>query len=94
MKSLLTNDVKYRAKERSPRKILRPPARSSTATCNTPQARTALESNPLFQAVPAVRRGAYAELDLPLALAIGFPSALSIRYALGRIVPKIRTALD
>ena len=59
-------------------------------TYNTPQARKKLEETALFQKIPAVRRGAYIGLDLPEALAIGFPSALSIRYALDRIVPKIR----
>lgn len=62
-------------------------------TYNTPQARKKLEADDLFRKIPAVRRGAYIGLDLPPALAIGFPSALSIRYGLEQIVPKIRAAI-
>ncbi|MGW5362029.1 ABC transporter substrate-binding protein [Actinopolymorpha pittospori] len=62
-------------------------------TFNTPQARTRLEADPLFKRIPAVRRGAYIPLDLPTAIAMGFPTALSIPYALDRSVPKIAAAL-
>lgn len=62
-------------------------------TFNTPEARTTLEENSLFQAIPAVERGAYVPLDLPAALAMGFPSALSIRWALEEVVPRLRDAL-
>jgi iron complex transport system substrate-binding protein len=61
-------------------------------TYNTPEARTQMESRPLFQNIPAVKRGSYVALDLPTALAIGFPSALSIRYGLEKLVPALRDA--
>lgn len=44
-------------------------------------------SSPLFRRLPAVRRGAYADLGIGPATAIAFPSALSTRYALDEIVP-------
>ncbi|SEE67554.1 ABC transporter substrate-binding protein [Jiangella alba] len=62
-------------------------------TFNTPAARATLEANELFQRVPAVRDGRYVALDLPTALAIGFPSALSIRYGLEQVLPKVAAAL-
>lgn len=61
-------------------------------TYNTPEARTQMESRPLVQNIPAVKRGSYVALDLPTALAIGFPSALSIRYGLEKLVPALRDA--
>lgn len=63
-------------------------------TFNTPEARTRLEADPLFQQIPAVRRGAYVALELPVAIAIGFPSALSVRYGVDKLVPLIRAAID
>lgn len=62
-------------------------------TYNTPAVRKKTEANGIFKEIPAVRRDAYVSLDLPTALAIGFPSALSIRWGLKHLVPKIRTAL-
>lgn len=62
-------------------------------TFNTPDARTTLEANPLFQALPAVQRGAYIALDLPVALALGFPSALSIPYGIEVVVPLLDAIL-
>jgi iron complex transport system substrate-binding protein len=62
-------------------------------TFNTPQARAQLEANELFKRVPAVRRGSYIALDLPTAIAMAFPSALSIPYGLERSVPLIAAAL-
>ncbi|MGW4793935.1 ABC transporter substrate-binding protein [Nonomuraea sp. NPDC004297] len=62
-------------------------------TFNTPQARTRLESNELFKRLPAVRRGSYIALDLPTAIAMGFPTVLSIPYLLQRSVPLIAAAL-
>ena len=59
-------------------------------TFNTPDVRKRLEANPLFQSIAAVKQGRYVALDLPAALAIGFPSALSINYGLAQIVPKLR----
>ncbi|MBW0102731.1 ABC transporter substrate-binding protein [Pseudonocardia sp. KRD291] len=63
-------------------------------TFTTPQARARLEADELFRRIPAVRRGAYIALDLPTTLAIGFPSALSIPFALERSVPRIAAALS
>ena len=63
-------------------------------TFNSPQAKTTLEANPLFQRIPAVQRGSYVALDLPTAIAIGFPSALSIPYALDKSIPQIAAALQ
>lgn len=51
------------------------------------------EANPLFQQLGAVRRGAYIALPLTTAVAMAFPSALSIAYALGSIVPLLVEAL-
>ncbi|GAA0924493.1 ABC transporter substrate-binding protein [Nonomuraea longicatena] len=62
-------------------------------TFNTPQARSRLEANELFRRIPAVRRGSYIALDLPTAIAMAFPSALSIPYGLERSVPRIAAAL-
>jgi len=62
-------------------------------TFTTPQARERLEADPLFKRIPAVQRGSYVPLDLPTALAIAFPSALSIPYALQHSVPSIAAAL-
>jgi iron complex transport system substrate-binding protein len=58
-------------------------------TFNNPQVREELESNPVFQQLPAVREGRYVALDLPAALAMGFPSALSIEYALEQVLPLV-----
>lgn len=63
-------------------------------TFNTPEARETLEANPLFQALPAVQRGSYVALELPTALALAFPSALSIPYGLEQVVPKLAAAIN
>ncbi|MFE6699247.1 ABC transporter substrate-binding protein [Streptomyces sp. NPDC057718] len=62
-------------------------------TYNTPDVQKQMEANSVFKGLPAVRRGSYIGLDLPTALAIGFPSALSVRWGIEQLVPKIRTAL-
>jgi iron complex transport system substrate-binding protein len=64
-------------------------------TYTTPDAevRRRLEANPLFQKVPAVRRGAYVPLDLPTALAIAFPSVLSLGYGLDHTVSQLAAVL-
>jgi iron complex transport system substrate-binding protein len=41
-----------------------------------------------------VRRGAYIALDMTTAIAIGFPSALSIPYGLNAVTPKLAKALS
>lgn len=61
----------------------------------TPGARRTLEAKPLFTRLRAVRRGSYIALgsDPPLAIAMAFPSLLSIPYALDEVVPLIARAL-
>ncbi|KPM53981.1 hypothetical protein CcI49_03820 [Frankia sp. CcI49] len=54
--------------------------------------RTQVESDRLFQALPAVKRGAYVPLEVETALSMAFPSTLSIPYALEQIVPKLVAA--
>lgn len=55
--------------------------------------RTEFEANPLFKNLPAVQRGAYLALDFPTAIAVAFPSVLSIPYGLDAAVPKLAAAL-
>ncbi len=62
-------------------------------TYNSPAAKSTLESQELFQRIPAVRDGRYVALDLPTALALAFPSALSIPYGLRQVVPQLEQAL-
>ena len=57
------------------------------------KSRAELEANPLFQALPAVKRGSYVPLDQGTAIAMAFPSVLSIPYALDAVVPKLATAV-
>lgn len=52
-----------------------------------------LEANPLFQQLPAVQRGAYIALPLPVSVAMAFPSALSIPYPLSQAAPLLAKAL-
>ena len=59
----------------------------------TPAQQSKLEANPLFQRLPAVQRGAYIALPLPVSVAMAFPSALSIPYALNKAVPLLAKAL-
>ena len=46
----------------------------------------------MFQRLPAVRRGSYVALDLPVAVALGFPSVTSIRYGLDATVTALAAA--
>ncbi len=55
--------------------------------------RTLIESNPIFQQLDAVKNGNYLTLGLPVALATGFPSPLSIPYGLDRTVTAVAKAL-
>jgi iron complex transport system substrate-binding protein len=59
---------------------------------DTPQTQAKFEANPLFKNLPAVRRGSYLGFDLGTAVALAFPSVLSIPYALDAVVPKLATA--
>ncbi|GLZ42187.1 ABC transporter substrate-binding protein [Actinokineospora sp. NBRC 105648] len=52
-----------------------------------PEERAKVEADRLFQALPAVKRGAYVPLEVETALSLAFPSTLSIPYALDKIVP-------
>jgi iron complex transport system substrate-binding protein len=59
----------------------------------TPAAQRQLEANPLFKRLPAVKRGSYLALDFPTAIALAFPSVLSIPYGLDATVPKLAAAV-
>jgi iron complex transport system substrate-binding protein len=63
-------------------------------TYSSPDAQARLEANEVFKRIPAVQRGAYVALDLTTAIAIAFPSALSIPYAIEQSVSKIAAALS
>lgn len=62
-------------------------------TAPTEQDRRFLESSPLFSQLGAVRNGTYIPMDFPISVAMGFPSPLSIPYALDGMVPAISKAL-
>ncbi|MFF4600279.1 ABC transporter substrate-binding protein [Amycolatopsis sp. NPDC001319] len=62
-------------------------------TYTTPGSRAQTEALPLFQQLPAVRRGSYVALDITTAIALAFPSALSVPYGLQQVVPKISGAI-
>jgi iron complex transport system substrate-binding protein len=50
------------------------------------------ESQPEFKTLSAVKRGSYVALTEASAVAVAFPSVLSIPYGLGQIVPKVAAA--
>jgi iron complex transport system substrate-binding protein len=56
--------------------------------------RAKVEAEPLFQQIPAVRRGAYVPVETTTAVSIAFPSALSIPYGLQKTIPLIAAALQ
>ncbi|GAA2980072.1 ABC transporter substrate-binding protein [Actinokineospora diospyrosa] len=58
----------------------------------TADERKQVEGDRLFQALPAVKRGAYVPLEVGEALSMAFPSTLSIPFALEAIVPKVVAA--
>ncbi|MBB4683086.1 ABC transporter substrate-binding protein [Amycolatopsis jiangsuensis] len=60
---------------------------------DSPASRATFEANPLFESLPAVKRGAYVPLDQTIGIAMAFPSVLSIPYALDVVAPKLATAL-
>ncbi|MGW4486157.1 hypothetical protein ACWEOE_20225 [Amycolatopsis sp. NPDC004368] len=62
-------------------------------TYTTPASRAQTEALPLFQQLPAVKRGSYIALDLTTAIALAFPSVLSVPYGLKEVVPKISGAI-
>lgn len=55
--------------------------------------RTLIESNPVFQQLDAVKNDNYLVLGLPVTLATGFPSPLSIPFGLDRTVTAVAEAL-
>jgi iron complex transport system substrate-binding protein len=55
---------------------------------------TALETNPLFQQLPAVQRGAYIHLASDVSTGLAYPSVLSIPYVLDWITPRLTQALN
>ncbi|WP_433887491.1 ABC transporter substrate-binding protein [Streptomyces sp. CA-111067] len=59
----------------------------------TTAAQKKLEANPLFKRLKAVERGSYIPLDFPTAIALAFPSVLSIPFGLDATVPKLATAV-
>ena len=64
-----------------------------TYTSDDPGLRSRLETRPLFARLPAVRRGSYVALDIAPALAMAFPSALSLGYALDHVVNDLAAAV-
>lgn len=54
--------------------------------------RSRFESQAVFQDLPAVKRGSYIALDMAAAIAVAFPSVLSIPYGLDVTVPKLVAA--
>ena len=60
---------------------------------STAASRARLEAEPVFRQLPAVRRGAYVPVDTTTAVAIAFPSAVSIPYGLQKSIPPIAAAL-
>jgi len=59
-----------------------------------PGARAELEGNQLFKRLEAVQRGSYVALDLTTAIAVAFPSVLSIPFGLDATVPLLSTAVS
>ena len=57
-----------------------------------PTVRSKLESQAVFQELAAVKRGSYIALDMAAAVAVAFPSALSIPYGLDATVPRLVAA--
>ncbi|MEC3993911.1 iron-siderophore ABC transporter substrate-binding protein [Actinacidiphila sp. DG2A-62] len=61
-------------------------------TFATEPERKSFEAQPLFRKLKAVRRGSYLALDMPTAIAVAFPSVLSLPYGLDAVVPKLAAA--
>ncbi len=59
-----------------------------------PEAQAAFEAQPLFQQLAAVQRGSYIAQDGDVGIGLGFPSVLSIPYAVERLTPQLEKALD
>lgn len=63
------------------------------ATAFDPKELDGLERHGVFGKLDAVTRGAYIALPLSPATSMAFPSAVSVRYALGEIVPQLDRAV-
>lgn len=61
---------------------------------DTPEGREEFEAQPLFKELKAVRRKSYVGLDMPTAIALGFPSVLSLPYGLDAVVPELAEAAE
>ncbi|MBY8883352.1 iron-siderophore ABC transporter substrate-binding protein [Streptomyces sp. PTM05] len=60
---------------------------------NTPQDQKQLESNAVFEKLPAVQKKAYVAVDRTLAQASSAPSVLSIPWEMGKLLPPLAQAL-
>lgn len=58
----------------------------------TPDGVQEFRRSPLVQRLPAVRSGRFLELDPPTAQSMAFPSAMSLRWAMRTVVPRIERA--
>jgi iron complex transport system substrate-binding protein len=58
-----------------------------------PKIRKQFEAQPLFKKLKAVQRGSYIALDMGAAIALAFPSVLSIPYGLTTVVPQLVAAV-
>lgn len=56
-------------------------------------AKKAFEDNAVFSRIPAVREGRYVTVDSSEAFALIAPGVLNVDWAIGRILPRIETAL-
>ncbi len=68
-------------------------AEAMIVTAQTDEDRKFFESNPLFSQLNAVKNGNYIPIPFPVAAAMGFPSPLSIPYALDEMVPALAKVL-
>lgn len=62
-------------------------------TYPTPKDQAAFEKGALFRNLKAVKRGSYIALDFKTAIAVAFPSVLSIPYGLDSTVPQLVKAV-
>ncbi|MCA1707198.1 MAG: ABC transporter substrate-binding protein, partial [Actinobacteria bacterium] len=62
-------------------------------TYGTDEDRTFIESSQLFQQLDTVKNGNYVPLDFLVAVALGFPSPLTIPYTLGPTVDAVANVL-
>jgi iron complex transport system substrate-binding protein len=77
----------------SPEKLGVLEAEVMIVAAQTDDDRKFVESNPLFSQLNAVKNGNYISIPFPVAVAMGFPSPLSIPYALEEMVPAVAKVL-